>query len=143
MLAIHKIVNSLGGKAILGKTVLSGSDLVNLVHEGLPAESATYILNRGVLSRKEFDWLITSERTFTRRLKEKKLSLEESDRLTRFIRVRSFAVEVLGSEEEADLWLREENSMLHNRRPLEFLDTDSGSQVVETLLGRIAHGIPS
>lgn len=61
---------------------------------------------------------------------------------SKLTRIRSFAVEVLGDEEEADVWLREENSMLHERCPLEFLDTDSGCQLVETLLGRIAHGIP-
>lgn len=143
MLSINKIARSLGGKAILGQSVHTGNDLVDLVHKGLPAASASYILSEGVLSKKEFNWLVTPERTFVRRLKEKKLSLEESDKLTRFIRIRSFAAEVLGDEEEADLWLREKNTMLHDHCPLEFLDTDSGSQLVENLLGRIAHGIPS
>lgn len=143
MLSFNKIARSLGGKTILGQSVHSGSDLVDLVHKGLPAASASYILSEGVLSKKEFNWLVTPERTFVRRLKEKKLSSEESDKLTRFVRIRSFAAEVLGDEEEADLWLREKNTMLHDHCPLEFLDTDSGSQLVETLLGRIAHGIPS
>lgn len=143
MLAFNKIARSLGGKAVLGQSVHSGSDLVDLVHKGLPAASASYILSEGVLSKKEFNWLVTPERTFVRRLKEKKLSAEESDKLTRFVRIRSFAAEVLGDDEEADLWLREKNTMLHDHCPLEFLDTDSGSQLVETLLGRIAHGIPS
>ena len=143
MLYLNKIANSLGGKAILGKAILSGNDLVALIHKGLPADSASYILKKGLLSKKEFNWLVTPERTFMRRLKDKKLSSEESDKLTRFIRIRSFAVEVLESEEEADAWLREKNIMLHNERPLDFLDTDSGSQLVEDLLGRIAHGIPS
>lgn len=143
MLHINKITNSLGGKAILGQSILSGNDLVELIHEGLPAQSASYILEKGFLSKKEFNWLIAPERTFMRRLKDKKLSPEESDRLTRFIRIRNFASEVLGSEEEADAWLREKNTMLRNEKPLDFLDTDSGSQLVENILGRIANGIPS
>jgi len=143
MLYINRIAHSLGGKAILGKSIISGNDLVDLVHKGLPADAASYILNKGLLSKKEFNWLVTPERTFVRRLKEKKLSTEESDKLTRFIRVRSFAVEVLSNEGEADAWLREKNSMLQDQCPLELLDTDSGSQLVESLLGRIAHGIPS
>ena len=143
MLYVNKIANSLGGKTILGKSVMSGNDLVALIHKGLPADSASYILKKGLLSKKEFNWLVTPERTFMRRIKEKKLSSEESDKLTRFIRIRSFAVDVLGSEQEADAWLREKNTMLRNERPLDFLDTDSGSQLVENLLGRIAHGIPS
>lgn len=143
MLHISRIAHTLGGKSILGETVSSGRDLVALIHKGIPADSASYIIKKGLLSKKEFNWLVTPERTFVRRIKEKKLSFEESDKLARFIRVRSFAVEVLGSEEEADAWLREKNTLLCNERPLDFLDTDSGSQLVEDLLGRIAHGIPS
>ena len=143
MLHISRIANTLGGNSILGETVSSGRDLVALIHKGIPADSASYVIKKGLLSKKEFNWLVTSERTFVRRIKEKKLSSEESDKLARFIRVRSFAVEVLGSEEEADAWLREKNIVLRNERPLDFLDTDSGSQLVEDLLGRIAHGIPS
>ena len=143
MLHISRIANTLGGNSILGETISSGRDLVALIHKGIPAASASYVIKKGLLSKKEFNWLVTSERTFVRRIKEKKLSSEESDKLSRFIRVRSFAVEVLGSEEEADAWLREKNILLRNERPLDFLDTDSGSQLVEDLLGRIAHGIPS
>ena len=58
------------------------------------------------------------------------------------MRIRTFATEVMGDEAEADLWLRAKNSMLQEHCPLELLDTDSGCQVVEKLLGRIAHGIP-
>lgn len=143
MFSLNKITDSLGGKAVLGKVILSGSDFVNLIHKGLPVNTATHVLDKGILSKKEFNWLVTSDRTFARRLKEKKLSAEESDRLARFMRIRAFAAEVLGGEEEADAWLRENNVMLHGLPPLEFLDTDSGSQIVENLLGRLAHGIPS
>lgn len=143
MLDVNTITDSLGGKTILGKHILSGNDFVSLIHRGLPAASASYILKHGFLSKKEFNWLVVPERTFMRRLKEKKLSTEESDKLARFIRIRQFAIDVLGSAEEANAWLREKNVMLQGERPLDLLDTDSGSQLVETLLGRIAHGIPS
>ena len=143
MLNVHQIAHSLGGKATLGISISTATDLVVLIHKGLPTKTAIYIIDKGILSKKEFNWLVTPERTFARRLKEKKLSAEESDRLTRFVRIRTFAAEVLGDAHEADAWLREKNSMLHNKRPLDFLDTDSGSQLVENLLGRIAHGIPS
>ncbi|HUX79402.1 MAG TPA: antitoxin Xre/MbcA/ParS toxin-binding domain-containing protein [Alphaproteobacteria bacterium] len=143
MLSVEKIVNSLGGRAILGHRLLSGSDLVDLVHKGLPSASASFVLKNGVLSKAEFYKLIASDRTFARRLHEKKLSSTESDKLTRFIRVRAFAADVFGDEKEADLWLREKNLLLNNNRPLDMLDTDSGSQLVENILGRIAHGIPS
>jgi putative toxin-antitoxin system antitoxin component (TIGR02293 family) len=143
MLSVKKIVHSLGGEAILGHHLFSGNDLVDLVHKGLPSASASFVLKKGVLSKAEFYKLIASDRTFARRLQEKKLSSNESDKLTRFIRVRAFAIDVFGDEKEADLWLREKNLLLNNNRPLDLLDTDSGSQLVENVLGRIAHGIPS
>lgn len=143
MLSIEKIANSLGGKTILGQSLFSTIDLVDLVHKGLPASSASFVLKEGILSRAEFYKLVVSDRTFVRRLKEKRLSSDESDKLTRFVRIRAFAIEVLGSEEEANLWLRENNNLLNDMQPIDLLDTDSGSQLVENMLGRIAHGIPT
>lgn len=143
MLSIEKIATSLGGKSILGCSISSGNDLVELVHRGLPVSSAIHILKEGLLSKAEFNRFVSSSRTFERRRIEKKLSADESDKLTRFIRIRTFAAEVLGDDHEADLWLREKNLLLDNHRPIDLLDTDSGSQLVENILGRIAHGIPS
>jgi len=143
MLSIEKIAASLGGKVILGCSISSGSDLVELVHRGLPVDSAVHILKEGMLSKAEFSRFVSSSRTFERRKKESKLSTDESDKLTRFIRIRTFAAEVLGDDHEADLWLREPNLLLDNHRPIDLLDTDSGSQLVENTLGRLAHGIPS
>ena len=143
MLHIDRITHDLGGQAILGHAILSSWDLFNLVHQGIPAEAAEYVLETGTLTKHEFNRLISPERTYMRRLKEKKLSFEESDKLIRFARIRAFASSVLGEDKEADAWLREPNIMLHDARPLDMLDSDSGAQLVENLLGRIAHGIPS
>ncbi|OJX12368.1 MAG: hypothetical protein BGO77_00265 [Caedibacter sp. 37-49] len=142
MLYIEKIATSLGGKSLLKCSITSGNDLVNLVQHGLPIDSAVHVLKKGVLTKSEFYRFISPSRTFERRKKEKKLSADESDKLTRFLRIRAFASEVFGDEHEADLWLREPN-LVFQRKPIDLLDTDSGSQLVENILGRIAHGIPS
>lgn len=136
------ISNALGGKKTLGKDITSGLELANLVHQGFPFEVAEYVIKKNFLSQQEVFQFIVPQRTFDRRKKLKRLNMEESDKLARFIRLREIAAALLGNE-EADQWLREENPLLGGKAPLFYLDSDSGSQVVENLLGRIAHGIPS
>jgi putative toxin-antitoxin system antitoxin component (TIGR02293 family) len=59
----------------------------------------------------------------------------------RVARVLAAAEETFGSQEKAGAWLRRPTVALAGERPLELLDTDEGSREVETLLGRISHGI--
>ena len=46
-----------------------------------------------------------------------------------------------GDKQKAGAWLRRPSSALAGERPIALLDTDEGSRQVETLLGRINHGI--
>jgi putative toxin-antitoxin system antitoxin component (TIGR02293 family) len=82
-------------------------------------------------------------RTLARRKQEQRLSPDESDRLFRLVRLASQAVQVLGSEERASLWLRRANRALGGHPPIELLDTDVGARQVEEILGRIEHGVYS
>jgi putative toxin-antitoxin system antitoxin component (TIGR02293 family) len=59
----------------------------------------------------------------------------------RLARIRAIAGDVFGSCDETDAWLRESNGALGNQPPLTLLDTAEGERLVETVLGRIAHGI--
>lgn len=69
------------------------------------------------------------------------LTPEQSDRLVRVARVLAAAEETFGSREKAGAWLCRPTVALGGERPLHLLDTDEGARRVETLLGRIAHGI--
>ena len=51
------------------------------------------------------------------------------------------AVEVFGDESEAKLWLKEPKSALQGKAPIQVINTESGIQQVELMLGRIEHGI--
>ncbi len=85
-----------------------------------------------------------SERTLSRRLVgRERLSAGESDRMVRLARILAMAGDVLGSSKKASLWLKSENRALHDERPLDLLDTDTGARAVETVLGRIAYGLYS
>lgn len=92
------IVEILGGRKVLGKTIKSPDDLTHLIRQGLPAGSIPALagklhLGNGVLSRK----LGIPQRTLTRRLSQALLlTPAESDRTVRMARVYANAVEMIG-----------------------------------------------
>ena len=139
------IVEILGGRKVLGKTIKNPDDLTHLIREGLPASSITALagklhIGNNVLSRK----LGIPQRTLTRRLsQELRLTPAESDRTVRMARVYANAVEMIGDEEKAIAWLNTANRALGGERPLDQLDTDTGARMVEDILGRIAYGVYS
>ena len=139
------IVEVLGGRKVLGKTIKNPDDLAQLVRKGLPAGSVTALaeklhLGNSILSRK----LGIPQRTLTRRLSQASLlTPAESDRTVRMARVFASAVDMIGERERAIEWLRTPNRALGGERPLDRLDTDTGARMVEDILGRIAYGVYS
>jgi putative toxin-antitoxin system antitoxin component (TIGR02293 family) len=81
------------------------------------------------------------ERTLTRRLRESRLSPEESEKVFRLARVWERAIDVFESEPAARQWLKAPNPTLENASPLSLLVADIGADAVLDLLGRIEHGV--
>lgn len=139
------IVEVLGGRKVLGRSVRNAQELAELVRKGLPAGSIAVLAQRldlanNVLSRK----LGIPQRTLTRRISQhSRLTYAESDRTVRLARVYANALETLGDEGKAVEWLRTPNRALGGERPLDQLDTDMGTRTVEDVLGRIAYGVYS
>ncbi len=88
--------------------------------------------------------LVVPRRTFERRRDENEpLTVVESDRLLRVIRIAVYAADVLGTESKARAWLRASNRSLRGKAPIALLETDVGARLVERALGRIEHGVYS
>jgi putative toxin-antitoxin system antitoxin component (TIGR02293 family) len=51
------------------------------------------------------------------------------------------AVEVFGSKEDAEQWLRSPAMGLDGRRPIDLLESPEGKQLVEEFLGRLEFGV--
>ena len=116
--------------------------LIRQIQEGLPTSSVEALLKRKTLSLQEL-YKFISPRTWARRIKEHKLSPEESDRIAMVERVVSFTENVFGDVHKAHTWLRRPNRALENQTPLDLLHSEAGTRMVETLLERIQHGIYS
>jgi hypothetical protein len=80
------------------------------------------------------------DRTTARQSSTRRVRPADSERHVRVVRL---AVEVLGSREKAIGWLHEPNRALGNDTPLSRLDSAKGARQVETLLGRLDHGVYS
>lgn len=112
------------------------------VRSGLPFSEVEALQRAAVLSLTQVSALLgIPERTIARRKKEGKLTTAESDRVDRAARVLAMAVETLGTEDKARLWLQRPNRDLEGETPLSLLDTDRGVRAVEDVLMRIDQGI--
>jgi putative toxin-antitoxin system antitoxin component (TIGR02293 family) len=94
------------------------------------------------LTRTEIEEAVIPSRTLQhRRSRRERLSVEESDRVLRVVRVLSSAEALYGSRDRALAWLRRPHPRLEQRSPLSLLRTDTGSRIVEELLLQIDEGI--
>lgn len=139
---VVRVAKLLGGKEVLGRRVADELELESCAREGFPLGVLEVLQNKSVLSAEDvYKWIIP-RRTLSHRLrKNQRLSLDESNRVSRVARIFAVAAETLGSDERAAEWLRKPLRQFAGRTPMEMLATDLGSHQVETLLGRIAHGI--
>jgi putative toxin-antitoxin system antitoxin component (TIGR02293 family) len=51
------------------------------------------------------------------------------------------AIEVFGSKEDAELWLRSPAMGLDGQRPIDLLRSPEGNRLVEEFLFRLEHGV--
>jgi putative toxin-antitoxin system antitoxin component (TIGR02293 family) len=119
----------------------TGIEMLRIVEGQLAPAVINRLISLG-LQRSEIDAIVIPLRTLQhRRSRREKLTVEESDRVLRLIRVISLAESIYGSRERALSWLRNPHARLDARAPLSLLNTDTGSRIVEELLGQIDEGM--
>jgi len=69
-----------------------------------------------------------------------RLSSDATSRILRVVRARNLARRLFTTDGAVSEWLRTPDSALHNRAPLDLLDTEYGGAEVENLLGGMLHG---
>jgi putative toxin-antitoxin system antitoxin component (TIGR02293 family) len=111
------------------------------IREGLSVDVVDDVLMEGHLTAAELDRLALPRKTLAHRRTLGRLTAEQSDRLVRILRVIEQAEQAFGDTGKARTWLRRPSAALADHAPLDLLDTDIGTRQVESLLGRIEHGI--
>ena len=140
MSVVEIVAKKLGGRLVLGGAVRSQADLALAVRKRLPL-AALLGLARAGLSDQEIEQFVTPQRTRRHRAEKKQpLTVEESDRAVRLLRVQTVAEETFGNVDKANAWLRRSLAELHGEKPLAVAQTEAGARVIETILGKIAWG---
>ncbi|WP_420390564.1 type II toxin-antitoxin system Xre/ParS family antitoxin [Marinobacter sp.] len=151
---------ALGNDEIFSSNVdLAFRELLRSAHVKLKAASTVEVMEAGrvpasvVLTLTE--WLNThqkdmlellkiSQSTFNRRRRSGGLRCDEADRVYRYMRLYILAANLFhGDAKSAREWLKEPAYAFKGKTPLQHAGTELGAREVETLIGRIEHGIPS
>lgn len=141
MAPVARIQELLGGEGVTGP-LRTELDIVRLVRRGVPTEAVERFLKASQLTFNAIESHVLARRTFKRRQDaDQPLDPAESDRLLRLVRLVAAADETFGDTQKALTWLGRANRALDGLTPLSLADTDLGARSVETLLGRIGHGL--
>jgi putative toxin-antitoxin system antitoxin component (TIGR02293 family) len=115
---------------------------VREVEQGLPAGALRAVADGRTITIADLVGIVGSRRTLDRRLAEDgRLSLEESDRLSRFVEVLALTEHVMGGRNAAMEWLRAPQFDFDGEPPIAMLRTRTGSDLVVNLLHRFQHGM--
>ncbi|HEV2676573.1 MAG TPA: antitoxin Xre/MbcA/ParS toxin-binding domain-containing protein [Aliidongia sp.] len=145
-LEIQQVVGLLGGSRALRQSPTSTMDAHRMLLGGLPQAALRHLLGKLVVLAKteSIEKAVgMSLRTF-QRLKdspEKHLSVEQSGRTWKFAGILAKATAVLGSQQEAEMWLEQPAVGLNQERPIDLLQTPAGAELVETFLRRLEYGV--
>jgi putative toxin-antitoxin system antitoxin component (TIGR02293 family) len=137
---VEQVARKLGGQSVLGRNVRSQADLALAVRRRLPLVALKGLAEAG-LTEQEIDRFVIPQRTRRHRADKKQpLTIEESDRAVRLMRIQTVAEVTFGSKEKANIWLRRSLSELNGETPLDIAQTEAGARVIETILAKIAWG---
>jgi putative toxin-antitoxin system antitoxin component (TIGR02293 family) len=137
---VEEVARKLGGQSVLGTIVRSQADLALAVRNRLPLAALKGLIQAG-LTEQEIERFVIPQRTRRHRAdKEQPLTVDESDRAVRLLRMQTMAEETFRDNEKANRWLRRPLTELGGEAPLVLAQTEAGARVVETILAKIAWG---
>jgi putative toxin-antitoxin system antitoxin component (TIGR02293 family) len=111
------------------------------LRQGYSLDVVDRALAAGKISAVELDRLVLPRKTLAHRRILGSLTADQSDRLSRVLRMIEQAEATFADPAKARVWLRRPTPLLDGESPLDRLDTDFGTRQVEAILGRIAHGL--
>jgi putative toxin-antitoxin system antitoxin component (TIGR02293 family) len=146
--AINRTVELLGGRRTLHRPVRSRLEAHDLLQKGLPGHALKHLVNDVAMLRAPHHGSLEkavgiSLRTYQRRkdAPDKKLSPEQSGRAWKFAEILGRAIELFGSQAEAEQWLERPATALEQRKPIDLLSTPAGVESVEDHLTRLEYGV--
>lgn len=119
-------------------------ELESAVSAGLPKRSLEHLsarLHQDRRTANAYKFKVVPQATWKRR--NKRLSVEESERTERLARVLAAAEYVWDDRTQAREWMSKVHRELNDQTPLEAARTELGARRVESLLDRLFFGLPA
>jgi|SRR5579885_945555 len=138
----HALPLHMPGRA-LGLRADNSRDLIRQVGRGFSFDSMRALESRSGIPLSEIASLIgLPPRTFARRKASGRLTSDESEKLLRISSVFEQALDLFeGDRTRALNWLTTPKRALQNETPLQYSKTELGAREVESLIGRLEHGV--
>ena len=140
---LEDVSTLLGGQTVLGSMIESDLEAHELLHRGLPRAALSSLVDKihFITSDEASEALGMSLRTLQRHKNTpaEHLDVQQSGRAWKFAEILAKATRVLGSQDEAEQWLRRPAIGLDQQRPIDLLTTPAGVQLVEDYLGRLEY----
>lgn len=139
-----RIVSVLGGSTQVGQVVNSDIDLIEISRRGLPKSVVATVCRLLNISVEKMSSLIhVSHRTIQRKEDHELLNTYSTEQILEIAEVISRGIKVLGTVENFTDWVHSEVRALDYKKPIDYLDTSFGAQLIKDILGRIERGIYS
>jgi putative toxin-antitoxin system antitoxin component (TIGR02293 family) len=117
-------------------------DLINLAREGVKKDSLKSLNNYlGITMEQMATLLGTTYRNLHRKDANEILDNSKTEKAIELATFARRGVQVIGSEEGFKSWLQSPIKSLSNKKPLDYLDTTFGIQMVLKILGRLEQGV--
>ncbi|KAB7725494.1 DUF2384 domain-containing protein [Rudanella paleaurantiibacter] len=121
---------------------LSPLQLIDRARQGLVGTEPGRVAGLLQITDKEMARLLNqSVATFHRQTKLQRLDPATSERLLLLTRLALYGATVFQDQGKFTRWLRRPLRLLADRSPLDLLDSTTGIQLVEDILGRIEYGV--
>lgn len=121
---------------------LTALQLIDRSRQGLMGTEAGRIAGLLGVTDKEMARLLNqSVATFHRQAKAGRLDAATSEKLLLLARLAGYGASVFQDQAKFNRWLARPLRLLGDRSPLDLLDSPTGVQLIEDILGRIEYGV--
>ena len=112
--------------------------------EGITKSDFLAIVSNTGMNLTQFSTLLpVSKRTIEKAKDQDLLSPVVSDRVLQIASLYQYGSNIFGSNQQFQEWLQSSLIALGGKKPVEFINNDTGISMVNDLLGRIEHGVYS
>lgn len=119
-------------------------DLIPLIRKGILMKNLQKLAKLMSLSLKDLALILpVSERTLRRYGASQRLSPEITERVIKLAQLYDKGIQVFEKKEKFLKWLNSEITSLNTKKPVEFLDTSKGIDLIMEELERIEYGVYS